>query len=56
VTPGLVAAHARRDASADSLLTIPCADARKLASLARDRAMRMANIAPSAGMSGAAMV
>jgi hypothetical protein len=38
------------------LLTIPCADARKLASLARERAMRRANSAPRAGMSGAAMV
>ena len=53
-TPGLVEAHARRSASADSVLTMPCADASEAASAASVRAIKMPKAAPSVGMSGAA--
>ena len=52
--PGVVAAHASRDAALASLLTIVRAVPSEVASLASVSAARMANAAPSAGIRGAA--
>ena len=53
-TPGLVAAQARRDASAaSSLLTIPCAELQSPGLAGQGEGLLGANTAPSAGMSGA---